>query len=104
MLQRALDQAASGKGAERHALDQRRFEDQRSMTIARHQGVGYPLGQAEKKAGEAVVLLRARGMDAFEREVLGLINYAAIALLAAEAAATPGDGAGGDGAKDGAHG
>ena len=83
VLMMAYDQAANGKGKERHANDER-FEDQPIMTIAKGHGMGYQTGQAAKKLQEAHKLLTIRGKDAAIREILGAINYAAAAILLLE--------------------
>lgn len=83
VLMMAYDQAANGKGKERHANDER-FEDQPIMTIAKGHGMGYQTGQAAKKLQEAHKLLAIRGKDAAIREILGAINYAAAAILLLE--------------------
>ena len=83
VLMMAHDQAANGKGKERHANDER-FEDQPIMTIAKGHGMGYQTGQAAKKLQEAHKLLAIRGKDAAIQEILGAINYAAAAILLLE--------------------
>ena len=80
VLLRAFEQAASGKGAERHAQGQA-FDEQPMQTIAQLVGVGGPLFQAIKKAQESMRLPR----DAAVRELLGAINYLAGAILHLEA-------------------
>lgn len=82
-LRAALEQSAAGKGRERHA-NERPFEHQPIMEIAREQGLGFPMGQARKKVGEAAGMLR-RGEPASARaELLGAIVYLAAAVLAIE--------------------
>jgi hypothetical protein len=76
VLSRAFDQAARGKGAERHGQGQA-FDEQPMMTITSLVGVGGPLFQAMKKAQEAQRLPR----DAAVRELLGAINYLAGAII-----------------------
>lgn len=83
VLMMAYDQAANGKGKERHANDER-FEDQPIMTIAKGHGMGYQTGQAAKKLQEAHKLLVLKGKDAAIREILGAINYSAAAILLLE--------------------
>ncbi|WP_441253685.1 hypothetical protein [Bradyrhizobium sp. 613_E4_N2_2] len=76
VLMRAFDQAASGKGAQRHGQGQA-FDEQPMMTIASLVGIGGPLFQAMKKAQEAQRLPR----DAAVHELLGAINYLAGAII-----------------------
>ena len=84
VLQAAFDQAACGKGVRRHANGDAVFEHQTSGQIARHHGVGYPLGQAEKKIRECTGML-ARAEDAAAvQELLGAINYISLAILVIE--------------------
>lgn len=80
VLMMAHDQAANGKGKERHANGEK-FEDQPIMSIAKSHGMGYQTGQAAKKLQEAHKLLKLRGKDAAIKEILGAINYAAAAVL-----------------------
>lgn len=80
VLNDALKQAAEGKGKERHA-NNKPFDRQPIAEIGRMVGVGYNLGQAMKKAQEAKGMTD-RGED--ERaiaELLGVINYAASAVM-----------------------
>ena len=79
VLQRAYDQAANGKGKDRHAGDGVAFENQPMATINREQGSidGY-LYQARKKAIEARRLPHGRA----QAELLGAINYLAGAVIA----------------------
>lgn len=73
----ALDQAAEGKGKERHAQSDTPFHKQPMCEIARMVGVGYQTGQAMKKTQEAMRL--PAGKD--EAELLGAINYLAGAVI-----------------------
>ena len=77
VLQRAYDQAARGKGKERHACD-RAFTAQPMQTISEllgsHIGLQY---QAIKKIQESNRLDK----DAQIREMLGAINYIAGAII-----------------------
>lgn len=81
VLERAYDQAAAGKGAERHACS-RPFNEQPMQSISRllgsHTGLLY---QAMKKIQES------ERMDppAAVRELLGAINYVAGAIIFMEA-------------------
>ena len=75
----AVLQASEGKGKERHA-DGEPFERQKICRIARSVGIGFPLGQALKKAEEAERLEPGAAM----REILGAINYLAASYLILE--------------------
>lgn len=70
VLQRALDQAQAGKGAERHA-DSKPFDQQPMQTIAGQVGPGFLSGQAIKKIQESQTLPAGRDVA----ELLGAINY-----------------------------
>ncbi len=72
VLQRALDQAQAGKGAERHA-DSKPFAKQPMQTIAGQVGPGFLSGQAIKKIQESQQLPAGRDVA----ELLGAINYLA---------------------------
>lgn len=76
-LRDAWDQAASGKGKERHQKEDESFEDQPICMFARRVGLGYPLGQAMKKIDEAARM----EPEAAVRELLGAINYLAAAVI-----------------------
>lgn len=76
VLARAFDQAAKGKGKERHA-DNLPFDQQPMQTIASQYGVGFLLGQAAKKAQESQGLPPGRDVA----ELLGAINYLAGAVI-----------------------
>lgn len=80
ILDAAFEQAAAGKGKERHANGQR-FTDQPIMTIGRRRGIGFPLGQVEKKTDEAHGMFSRGEHDKAEAELLGAINYLAAAIL-----------------------
>ena len=84
VLDCALMQAASGKGAERHAQGQP-FDSQPMAEITRAHGLGFPLGQSEKKGREAAGMVARGEFDAARRELLGAINYVAGAVLAINA-------------------
>lgn len=83
VLDRALAQASSGKGKERHA-NGKDFLDQPIMEIGRMVGVGYQTGQAMKKAQEATGMLQRNEPDRAVAELLGAINYLAAAVLLIE--------------------
>ena len=76
VLIRAYDQAAVGKGAERHAKD-KPFDEQPMQHTIELYGTGFALGQAAKKTQEAMRLPH----DAAIRELLGAINYIAGAVI-----------------------
>lgn len=83
VLCRAYDQAAHGKGRDRHA-NNRTFHEQPMQDLIRLHGVGFATGQASKKAGEAL------GLPTLERQVaelLGAIVYLSGAVIALESAA-----------------
>lgn len=80
VLRRAYDQAARGKGKERHA-NGKAFHDQPMQDLIRLHGVGFATGQASKKASEAL------GLPTTERQVaelLGAIVYLSGAVIALE--------------------
>lgn len=80
VLDEAFMQAASGKGAERHA-NGRPFHRQPIMEVGRIVGPGFAAGQVMKKAGEAIGMVRRQELGAAERELLGVIVYAAAAII-----------------------
>lgn len=80
VLQEAYDQAARGKGRDRHDNGEP-FVDQRAMSIGRKVGPGFPLGQSLKKTEEAATMIGKGQPDAAIRELLGAINYAASAIM-----------------------
>lgn len=73
----AFLQACDGKGKERHAKPSEPFEKQKICEITRRVGLGYPLGQAIKKAEESLRLQPEAGVQ----ELLGAINYLAAAII-----------------------
>lgn len=79
VLTRAYDQAATGKGAQRHAQNQP-FDKQPMQTLIELYGVGFALGQAGKKAQESLRMDK----DAAVRELLGAIVYIAGAIISLE--------------------
>lgn len=84
VLERALAQAESGKGKERHGTADP-FEQQSICRIGHTLGSNhFELGQAIKKAEESVRLPRDRAVA----ELLGAINYLAAAVLVLEARPT----------------
>lgn len=77
----ALEQAQGGKGKERHANGQP-FDQQPICQGGRRFGPGCLIYQAWKKAHETPVLLQMdNGKERAIRELLGVINYAAAAIL-----------------------
>jgi hypothetical protein len=80
VLKRAYEQAKDGKGKERHAKDKEPFDKQKICEITRRVGLGYPLGQAIKKAEESQRL----SPEAAVKEILGAINYLAAAVIVIE--------------------
>lgn len=80
VLQRAFEQAASGKGKERHAQGEP-FHEQVMQIGARKFGVGSLLFQAFKKSEESQRLPLDRGVN----ELLGAIVYLAGAVISREA-------------------
>ena len=84
VLDCALMQAASGKGNERHA-NGKPFIEQPMIQIAKMVGVGSPVGQVMKKAQEAVGMSERGQTVAAINELLGVINYAAGAILTLKA-------------------
>lgn len=79
VLDRALDQAANGKGKERHANNDA-FEDQVMCYLASQLGPAGPIFQACKKAIEANRLPHPASVN----ELLGAINYLAGAVIEIE--------------------
>lgn len=88
ILNEAHDQAATGKGRERHAND-KPFDRQPILEIGRMVGPGFNIGQAMKKSQEAIGMASRGANDAAIRELLGAINYTASAILLIRETATP---------------
>lgn len=78
VLARAFDQAARGKGSERHQVGGEAFADQVILQGARRFGTGALLFQAFKKCEESQRL----AYPAAVRELLGAIVYTAAAVIA----------------------
>lgn len=76
VLADAYDQAAIGKGAQRHA-DGTAFDEQPMQQLIDLYGPGFALGQAAKKAQES----QRMKPDAARRELLGAIVYLAGAIV-----------------------
>ncbi len=83
VLMTAYNQAAVGKGRERHA-NSNDFLNQDIMAIARAHGIGFQTGQAEKKVREAHGMIDRTELRAAKAELLGAINYLAAAYLLIE--------------------
>jgi hypothetical protein len=80
VLNMALEQAANGKGKERHATNEA-FENQKICTINRQIGSNHGLlYQATKKVIESSRLSNERAVA----ELLGAINYCAAAIILLE--------------------
>jgi hypothetical protein len=81
VLETAAQQAAQGKGVERHAVEGEAFEEQQIVQLGVWLGTNhFELGQAVKKAIESVRLEPPRA----RAEILGAINYLAAAVLVLE--------------------
>jgi hypothetical protein len=94
VLLEAKDQAASGKGKERHATDEP-YEQQPIMAITRR-FIGNPAGpllyQTVKKTYETTRLLKMdNGFERAIAELRGAINYAAAGILLLEELAIAAD-------------
>jgi hypothetical protein len=76
VLAEAFRQSALGKGRERHA-NSRPFDRQPIMEIGRMVGPGYNIGQAMKKAQEAMGMVRRHDYGQAVEECLGAIVYLA---------------------------
>lgn len=76
VLINAFNQAAYGKGKERHASNDP-YDKQPCCSIARKVGIGFPLGQALKKIEESMRLDKERAIN----ELLGAINYIAAGII-----------------------
>ena len=83
VLNAAYEQAANGKGKERHA-NNKPFTAQPIMEIARMVGPGYQLGQAMKKSAESLGMIQRGQPDRAKAELLGAINYLAACVLLIE--------------------
>lgn len=80
VFEEALDQVNQGKGNERHGNGQD-FMQQPWVGITKTHGVGFLTGQAQKKIMEAVANKEDTNYLWYKREILGAINYLAMALL-----------------------
>jgi len=79
VLTGAYDQAASGKGKERHATGEP-FQDQICCYLLRHIGAGGAVFQVCKKSIEALRLPYPANVN----ELRGAINYASAAIIELE--------------------
>lgn len=81
-LIQAYNQAAVGKGKERHAQEGQPFEKQQicllNKEIGSHDGALY---QAAKKTIESKKILKLRGKEAAKAELYGAINYLCAACV-----------------------
>jgi len=77
----------SGKGEERHGHGTP-FMEQPWHQIADRQGLGFLVGQAEKKIGEATAMIQHNpgrdGVEFWQKEIRGAMNYLAMAMLYVE--------------------
>lgn len=80
VLYEAYVQSSGGKGKERHA-NGKTFDRQPILEISRMVGHGFALGQAMKKASEAAGMVSRGENDRAVQECLGVIVYAAAAVL-----------------------
>lgn len=80
VLTRAYNQAAVTKGAERHAND-KPFHEQPMQAIADRRGIGFILGQVDKKTEEAQGMIDRGENDKAVHELLGAIVYLAGAII-----------------------
>lgn len=77
-LRAAYEQAAVGKGKDRHATDMP-FDRQPIMEIGRMVGPGYHVGQAMKKGQESMRMMSRDEHARARAELLGAIVYLAAA-------------------------
>lgn len=80
VLQAAVEQATKGKG-QRHGGDRTPFLEQPWVRLYKTHGLGFLLGQADKKYNEA---LGKGNQEDQVREILGAIVYLGMALLVLE--------------------
>lgn len=78
VLKEAYDQASIGKGRERHAHGGKPFTDQQILTGQRKYGMGFALGQADKKMEEAFHMPK---WSSARRDLLGALVYVSAAIL-----------------------
>ena len=77
VLYEALERAAYGKGKQRHALGNEKFEDQQIFRATRFYGLGGLYFQAEKKLRESYNLTG----EAKVKELLDVVVYVAAAII-----------------------
>lgn len=80
VYQAAIAQANHGKGEERHGKGTP-FLQQPWVDLAKTHGVGFLTGQADKKLREASTNIDVASNDWWEKEMLGALNYIAMAIL-----------------------
>lgn len=80
VLDAAFIQATEGKGKARHA-NGKPFERQPMQDIINRQGLGFPLGQCDKKVLEARRWVELSQRDKAVDELLGAIVYIAGAVI-----------------------
>ena len=78
VLKEAYEQASIGKGRERHAHGNKPFTDQQILTGQRKYGMGFALGQADKKMEEA---FHMPNWTSARRDLLGALVYVSAAIL-----------------------
>lgn len=78
VLKEAYEQASIGKGRERHAHGGKGFTDQQILTGQRKYGMGFALGQADKKMEEA---FHMPNWTSARRDLLGALVYVSAAIL-----------------------
>jgi hypothetical protein len=78
VLKEAYEQASIGKGRERHAHGDKAFTDQQILTGQRKYGMGFALGQADKKMEEA---FHMSNWASARRDLLGVLVYVSAAIL-----------------------
>ena len=87
VFDQCVEQAVSGKGEERHGHGAP-FMEQPWHQIADRQGLGFLVGQAEKKIGEASAFIQQNpgpdGIEFWQKEIRGAINYLGMAMLYVE--------------------
>lgn len=81
----SYEQAATGKGKQRHAKDGQAFKDQPIFTITNTLGIGFPMGQAMKKISEAHGMYEGGSLTSMPTsaimELRGAIVYCAASIL-----------------------
>lgn len=80
ILKLAFQQAATGKGAERHAtsfIGKLSWDQQPILANARQVGPGGPAMQVQKKSSESVMMSLNSNFEGAKAEALGAIVYAA---------------------------